>query len=444
MSRRPLIASQIVALLGSAAAYGLLAYATPRPAFGQLLLLFAAAFGGYAWLLHRPLPVRSGLLAALLLRLLWLPALPALSDDYHRFRWDGALVAAGQNPYRARPDELAGPAAARAAAPSSPLAALYPRMNSPHYYSVYPPVCQAIFGAASWLFPSNERGFVLMLRLVLLAAEAGTALLLLALLRHFGLAAEKGFLYLLNPLVIVELTGNLHFEALLICGLLAALWALARGRRGLSAAALALSIGAKLLPLLLLPLLLRRLGWQAFLKYAALVAGGLLLLFIPFLTTELVQNVGRSLDLYFHKFEFNASLYYLARAIGYQLSGYNEIAHIGTGLGVLAVVWLAAVIRLEKQPTLRTLPAAALAALTGYYLLATTVHPWYLTPLVALSVLTRWRFAVVWSGAAVLSYGAYRSAVYAENLALVALEYAVVLTVLGWEIWHRKRASAAL
>jgi alpha-1,6-mannosyltransferase len=430
---------QAAAVLGSAAAYGLLAYATPRPAFGQLVALFAGLFGLYAWLVHRPLPVRFGLLAALLLRLLWLPALPALSDDYHRFRWDGALVAAGQNPYQYRPDELV---TAAEPAPSA-TAALYAELNSPHYYSVYPPVCQAAFGLGSWLFPDSAWGFVLVLRLLILTAEAATALLLLALLRHFGQPPQRAFLYLLNPLVIVELTGNLHFEALSIGFLLAAAWALTRGRKSRSAGLLALSAATKLLPLLLLPLLLRRLGPGAFLRYAALTTAGLGLLFGPFLSGELVRNLGRSLDLYFHKFEFNASLYYLARAVGYWRTGYNEIALIGTGLAGLAGAWVLVLAGRERQPTLRTLPLVALAALTGYYLLATTVHPWYLTPLVAVSVFTRFRFALVWSGLAVLSYGAYRSATYSENLPLVALEYAGVLAVLAAELWARPGRPAA-
>ena len=162
--------AHLAALLVSAAAYALLAYAVPRPAFGLLAGLLALAFGLYVWLLKTGLPLRQGLLAALLLRLLWLPALPALSDDYHRFRWDGLLLSQGQNPYRHRPDELAGPDASREthnekrATKNEQLQALYPRLNSPHYYSVYPPVDQAVFGLAAGLFPASERGFVVALR----------------------------------------------------------------------------------------------------------------------------------------------------------------------------------------------------------------------------------------------------------------------------------------
>ena len=479
---------QVPALLVGAACYLGLAYFTPRAHFGQLLALFGLAFASYAYLLRTGLPLRVGLVAALLLRLLWLPALPALSDDYHRFRWDGLLVAAGQNPYLHRPDEFLLPVAgcllpvgnwnkevnsarhfdqrekSRVLTMSSkpqqarlprharflPLVEMtfssflptstnhqqitsnkqltteYPLLNSPHYYSVYPPVCQALFGAAAWLQPSNARGFVVWLRVVLLLAEVGSAALLLALLRRLGQPPTKALWYLLNPLVIVELTGNIHFEALMICLWLLAIWLLARGRGAWSAGALGLAVGTKLLPVLMLPLLVRRLGWRRAVGYGAVAGATVAALFAPFVSAALVRNIGRSLELYFHSFEFNASVYYLLRAAGYYFTGYNMIARLGPLLAATAAAVGLLLAYFERRPTLATLPRALLFFLTAYYLLATTVHPWYLTPLVALSVLTTYRYALVWSGLAVLSYAAYQTSAYVENLWLVGLEYAVV------------------
>ncbi|TGE20148.1 hypothetical protein [Hymenobacter elongatus] len=449
MKPRP-SAAQLTAILVSLGAYGLLAYATPRQHFGALICLYSLAFGGYFWLLWRPLPLRYGLALALAGRLLWLPALPALSDDYFRFRWDGTLVAAGHNPYLHRPDELVA-AQPRANADTVPLGSLsaaatgqlYARLNSPHYYSVYPPVCQALFGVASALASGSERGFVLVLRLLLLAAEAATAALLLALLRRFGLPAQRALWYILNPLVIIELTGNLHFEAVVICGILAAFWGLAHHYRALSAGALAGAVATKFLPLLLLPLLIRRLGWRRFLHYGAVLALVLAALFAPFLSAALLHNLGASLELYFHTFEFNASLYYLLRAGGYWLTGYNQIARLGTALAAATAVYALAVAAVENRPTLATLPRALLFTLTGYFAFATTVHPWYLTTLVALSVFTRYRYVLVWSALIPLSYATYQTAAYTENLWLTGLEYGLVAAVLLWEL-RRPTARLAL
>ena len=436
--------SQLLALLVSAAAYAGLAYATPRAEFGLLFGLLAVALAAYAWLLRTQLPLRWGLGAALAFRLLWLPAQPALSDDIYRFRWDGLLVAHGINPFQFRPDELiadggrtALPAAAARAELLPELQQLYRQLNSPHYYSVYPPVSQAIFGAAAWLFPTSERDFAMGLRVAVLLAEAGTAWLLLALLPLLGWPAARALRYLLHPLVIVELTGNLHFEALAICFVLLAVWLLQRQQWVRSAGALGLAVAAKLLPLLALPLLVRRLGWRRSVAYAAVVAGSLLVLFVPFVSVALVVNISRSINLYFRSFEFNASIYYLLRAIGYRITGYNEIARIGPTLALAAASFGLGLAWRERRPTMATLPVALLLLLTGYYALATTVHPWYITPLIALAPLTRFRYPLVWGAAAVLSYAAYRTTAYTENLWLVGLEYAVVYSVLAWELTLR-------
>ncbi|MBG8553695.1 glycosyltransferase 87 family protein [Hymenobacter guriensis] len=421
------------ALVLTAGAYAGLAYATPRPHTVQLLGLLAVAFAGYGALLWARVPLGLGLAAALLLRLLWLPAPPALSDDFYRFRWDGLLVANGYNPFRFRPDELVAPTPAASLPPAlaAQLRQLYSQLNSPHYYSVYPPVCQGAFALGARLFPDSEQGFVLVLRLLVLAAEAATTLLLLWLLRQLRLPRTQALWYLLHPLVVVELTGNLHFEALVIALLLGAGALLLRDRWQASAGILGVAVATKLLPLVALPLLVRRLGWRRAVAYGAVCGLTVLALFSPFLTTELLQNIGRSLGLYFRTFEFNASFYYLARALGYWYWGYNKIALIGpalAGAGALGILVLAWRERLPLSGA--ALPRTLLLVLTLYYLLATVVHPWYLTPLLALSVFTRFRFALVWGALVTLSYATYQTSSYRENPWLLALEYTVVLGVL--------------
>ncbi|WP_460612114.1 glycosyltransferase 87 family protein [Hymenobacter seoulensis] len=442
-------ASRSLLIVLSAGAYSLLAYATPRTSFGLLLGLVAVAFGAYVGLVKSELPLRQGLVLALLLRLLWLPALPQLSDDYHRFRWDGTLVTHGLNPFQFRPDELIDKAVepqtttSTGAVPPAVLEQLrnwYPRLNSPHYYSVYPPVCQAVFGLAATLFPTSEQGFVVVLRLVILLVETASAALLLALLRRFGLPQQQALWYLLNPLVILELTGNVHFEALVICFLLLVFWLLARGQRAAAGGALALAVATKLLPLLLLPLLLRRLSWRGLALFVVALGAGLVVLFAPFLSAELGRHIGNSLSLYFRSFEFNASFYYLLRAVGQWLKGYNTIASLGPALGLATAAGGLAIAFLERRPSWASLPRALLLLLTLYFLLATTVHPWYIAPLVMLSVFTRLRYALVWSGVVGLSYAAYQTSTYTENLWLVGLEYMVVLGVLGLD-WRQGRFS---
>ncbi|MBF9254181.1 DUF2029 domain-containing protein [Pontibacter sp. 172403-2] len=426
----------------SAVAYLALGYATQRTEFTQLLLLFTFCFGAYLYLINHKLNLWYGMAAAILFRLLLLFAVPALSDDYFRFVWDGRLLAAGSNPYLYLPSQLLEPHIMQI---SGITQELYQHLNSQDYYSVYPPVAQAVGWLAIKLFPGNLVGNVVIIRLVLLLADAGNILLLRLLLRKMALPEKHVLLYALNPLVIIELIGNLHFEALMIFFLLLALLQLFYLRLLPAGLAFGLAVGVKLLPLLFLPLVLRRLGLQRFMIFGTIMLATVVAVFYPLVSTEVLRHILKSVNLYFQKFEFNASLYYVLRWLGFRLAGFNLIMVIGPLLSAVtlgAVLSMAAVKRLGSTRRLMGYMAAALAV---YLFLATTVHPWYITTLLALTVVSHFRFAVVWSGLAILSYAAYQTPAYQENLLLVAIEYSIVFVWLLIELYlYRQRRHANL
>jgi hypothetical protein len=174
-------------------------------------------------------------------------------------------------------------------------------------------------------------------------------------------------------------------------------------------------------------------------------------LFAPFISQDLIRNFGSSVNLYFQKFEFNASVYYLIREAGFWLKGYNVI---GTAGPFLSLFSLLVMLLLAFQPArFRSLvkPAYQEAALftwllftlSIYYFSATTVHPWYLTTLVAISVLTPYRFPLVWSALVPLTYFAYRTSEYQESGWLVALEYGFVFGWMIYEIRENRRFYAS-
>lgn len=431
----------LLALLGLPAYYALL-YGVARSDWPWVLGSFAwlfALYGGQWFILQKydlsPRPASLDWPAlvgwGLLLRLGAALALPELSDDYFRFIWDGRLWQAGINPFAALPTAyLADPARA---AELGLTAELYAGLNSPEYYTIYPPVLQAIFWLATALFPHSIYGSVLVMKSFVLMGEAVSLGLLLKLLRRFELPTYFVALYALNPLVIVELCGNLHFEALSITFLLASLAALQLGNRPrwlASAGWFALAVATKLVPLMFLPLLIRRLGWGRAIAYGAAVMLLTGLMFAPIFDLPTLRNLAQSIDLYFHQFEFNASFYYLLRAIGYEIWGHNIIRLAGTWLALTALLSILAFALLERRPTLARLPPAMLWTYGLYLSLATVVHPWYATLLLAFATLSRWRWPVVFSALLPLSYFTYRSPAYLENLWLTALIYLVTWAVM--------------
>lgn len=396
------------------------------PAFILYLLIWQFAEGREA--------LRFFMVLAVLLRVLLLLAFPQLSDDIYRFIWDGRLINQGINPF-AHP-----PAYYLQAGQSLPglSSELFTQLNSPDYFTIYPPLAQAVFAGACWLSPHSIAGAALAMKLPLLACELGSLWLLPRLLKRLGLPDKNALLYALNPLVLIEVMGNLHFEGAMIFFFLLGFWLLLSGRWALSAGGMALSVAAKLLPLMFLPFFIRRLGWRRSLGYFFLLGLALLVFFAPLLGGAFFAGFSNSLELYFRKFEFNASIYYLLRWIGLQWKGYNAIAQIGPYLALLVFGGIVLAAWRDKGLTWQSLPPWLLLAICLYLALSPTVHPWYASLPIALSALTRFRFPILWSGLIWLTYINYSYPAYQENFWIVALEYLVVYSFAAWEVFKKK------
>ncbi len=403
---------------------------------------------------------RRLLLWATLYRLIMLAALPQLSDDYYRFYWDGLLLSSGHNPYLHLPRDLI-----EKPQPGLPVmdTELFALLNSPDYYTVYPPVNQAIFALGAGIFPHTIQGAVWLMRLVLILADLAIFGMGMVILTYLGRDPAWVLLYALNPLVILELTGNLHFEGLVLAlGMASFYFALnlrasasfASSKLSFSGPSLllasifyALAISTKLIPLIFLPVLGWALArswegswlsrWSRVAVVYALVGFFTVLTFLPFLDLASLANQGKSVALYFGSFEFNASIYYLVRAWGYWVYGYNIIAQAGRVLSFLNLFGILLLSWLPKRLLAWSLPERMLLIISLHYFMSTTVHPWYIIYPLLLSLFTPFRYALVWSLVVSLSYSAYRHADYQENLYAVALEYLLVFGFLFWDILRR-------
>ncbi|MBA3665188.1 MAG: hypothetical protein H0W61_13395 [Bacteroidetes bacterium] len=418
--------------------YILLGYFTKRTEFSQIVTLFGLLFAGYAY--HTLAGIDEKLLKhaisfSLSFRLSLLFMVPNLSDDYFRFIWDGRLSAHGINPFIITPSSLIGSSQASSMGMTTEL---YSQLNSQEYHTIYPPVLQFIFWISAHIFPGHVMGSLIVMRLFIVAAEAGSIFLISALLKNAGLPSKNILLYALNPLVIVELTGNLHFEAVMIFFLLLFVFFFIKKRPTLSAIAFSLAVCSKLLPLMFLPLFLRRIGIKkSFLFYSVCLATTVLL-FLPFIDVSFFQNIFSSLNLYFQKFEFNASIFYLIRWGGFQAFGFDVIGTAGIILSLITITCIISVACCKKPEGESSFFYDMLICLTAYFVFATTVHPWYISTLVLFSVFTTYRFSLVWSGLIVLTYFTYRSVPYSENLLIVVIEYCILCGFVIYE-WNTRK-----
>ncbi len=370
------------------------------------LAVLLLAFGAFFRALRRLGPARQGgagelpvagvLVVALLLRLLALPLAPSLSDDVHRYLWDGRVAASGANPYRLTPND---------ADLTGLRDDLWQRTAHRDVATVYPPLALSLFTAANFL-PRPLTGY----KLTLAAVDLIGCILLLALARRRGSVAAA-LAYVWNPLVVIEGAGMGHVDVLGASLVIACVYLIPVRRgspsgppRSLSAGAVAaLGVLAKLVPLAAIPL------WWSWIRrdrpQGRLFALGATCLLVPGAAAVLVWTGGvpPGLAVYALRWEYNGPLYeplwrlvdvlQLDRAA----AGVVHAVRVVFGGEVTATPWdtfysyaypqfLARVLLLAAGVAAwlrlwRRRPGAAGAALgaIGIVLLASpTLYPWYL------------------------------------------------------------------
>lgn len=464
------------------AMYMSFAYDLDRADFSKLISLVIGLFG-VSYALYKRLQGRFWILAgiAILSRLIFLPTIPNLSQDFYRFLWDGRLLIQGINPYLTTVQtymESGNFPVLQARELFAGMGAL----NASHFTN-YPPINQLCFAIAGWLFPKSIIGGAVTLRVIIILADIGILYFGSKLLKAIKLPKHLIFLYVLNPFVIIELTGNLHFEGVMLFFLVWALYLLQKKQWLLPAILIGLSISVKLIPLLLLPMFLkyfrkklepepelelernlstalevtnnkrshcqverspdliehsvfndlRSIYFPKLIGFYTVIIATVLLTFAPFLSSEFISNFSATIGLWFQNFEFNASVYYIIRWIGFQVVGWNIIGTVGKVLPLLVIFVILILSAFRKNYTIQQLATGLLFAISAYFLLSTTVHPWYVATPLVLCVFTRYRFPVLWSLVVFLSYSAYGET-FKENLWFVALEYIIVIGVAVWEI----------
>ena len=395
---------------------------------------------------------------AILFRLVFLFATPNLSQDFYRFIWDGRMILEGFNPYLYTPDSFVK----SVKFPVAQAQELYRGMGalSASNYTNYPPIKQFIFTLAAILSGKSILGSLIVFRVFIIAADIGILYIGKKLLKHFKMPVNNIFWYILNPFIIIELTGNLHFEGIMLFFLLLSLYLLLLKKWEFAALIFALSISVKLIPLLFLPLFFQyfnknekesesldypnnirvsnSLNLKKLIGFYSIVGITILLLFAPFFSSEFVHNYSNTVGLWFSTFEFNASIYYVAREIGYRMTGYNQIAFIGKFIPILTILAVLMLTFFKKNTSIKQLMVNMLFAASIYYFISTTVHPWYLATLLIVSIFTNFKFPLVWSLVIILSYMAYSSTQHSENLWIIGLEYLIVYAVFFWEVFIKK------
>ncbi len=430
----------IVALIWS------IGYQTPRTNFeffiGQYLLLFGVFYG--FWRNKMQWKFQHFLLVAIGLRFILFWASPELSNDFFRFIWDGELLTRGINPFAHTPQDLISH---NGFMDERYMRVLYHGMGelSQSHYTCYPVVNQLLFVPAAL---TDDIGVnIKILKSIIILADIGAIFIARKIALHLNVAIHNIWLYFLNPFIILEFSGNLHFEGVMIFFLLGAIYFVMKAKWINGGILFGIAVQVKLIPLMLIPFVYKKLkilnsiGFTALVGVVVLAVGGLML------NTTFFGNMMESVNEYFVRFQFNSSIYNVLINYVYAPTDWDRFEVAGKLLSYISTAGILTLALLKAYRNDLDIIKGMLFAFMIYYAFATTVHPWYISLVLVLSVFTKYRFGVVWSLVIMFSYYAYSNEQFEQNPILLVAEYVLVYGVMIYEIiryWQKDTVGLQL
>ncbi len=424
-----------------------------------ILLVSLMVFSGIVYLVSSRfsvnlIPTKWGLsfiiTVGLALRIITIFSTPILEDDYFRYLWDGAVSSNMCSPYEYSPEEIlngnsekAIPFALKNLAKQS--GEIIHRINHPQLKTIYPPIAQSAFVIAHWLQPWS----ILSWRMVLLFFDIIALVLILRILRALHLPNLTVLVYWWNPLLVKELFNSGHLDVVAFPFVLGSLLLNLRKNYLWSVVLLTLSIGVKLWPIVLIPLVLRPLTEDP--KRLSLGIGIFVLilvaLMIPYYTTGIDES--SALLAFGQSWQNNDSIFKIL-VWGSQLilemlgkhPGHGQLMARILDLTLITGLILYISSRCVKQP--KELFEKSLLIIAAVFLLIPTQFPWYYTWMLPFLAVAPRRSLLLLTSLLPLYYIRYylepRGMVSYFNYAVVWIEFVPVWILLILE-WHSERKA---
>ncbi len=396
--------------------FGLMVVARAGVVTSTIVLGLAACFVPYVIalklardLLSRTRSEQVALAALFVFGLAFVFAPPALSDDVHRFLWEGRVWLKGFNPYALAP---ADPSLADLRNDS------WAAINNKTLASIYPPLSQSLFVLIALL-----GGGIWTVKLLALIAHAFTTLAV----ARISTDSRAPLALALNPLLLSEGALNGHLDVLTGLALLVSAWSLSRHRIARAAIATCVAVGLKAVGVVMLPLFARRP-----VAFAALAAVSAVVL-SPLVAFQPLADAASGPAQFAARWRGNESLYAVIEWMSLQVFE-QSVAITLARAGVFGVVLTIGALLVKKRiPPVR----ATRILLWTTLLLSPQVHPWYLAWLLPIEVVSGRLAGLVWSASVLCAYAPLdrwlAEGVWEMPIALQIAEYSVVTAALVLE-----------
>lgn len=410
-----------------AIAYGVLAWLSIQPEFlslwefyALLATCFISTLFVFGYSNEKALTPLRIVCWALCFRIIGFLGDPLWEDDFFRYLWDGYRFYEAGSPYGIAPSEFFGDGSI-----PEKFRQLLARINYPNVPTIYGPTVEYSFLLGHFLAPAK----VWPLQLFYIVVDMALVMLLLQLASRGLTNIRWVLLYAWSPLVIKELAFTAHPDGLGAMLLIMALYCRYQQQFALAVVILALSVGAKVFALLLVPFVL----WRMRFRYWVIFALTLLALYGPFVWRGSSDLAG--LIVFAREWQFNSLAY------GFMLQWFEPL-EVKLILGVSFLVAYARLFWLHGQNTVWKIPRGDI--IFGlFFLIAPVVNAWYLLWLLPFAVLYPSLWSWTFSATVLLSYAiginlnSLQYQPFELPLWVYFTEYGAVLAVVFVEWWLR-------
>ncbi len=303
------------------------------------------------------------LLFGILFRLSLFPTSPTTSPDVYRYVWEGKVLYNGYNPFDYPPNS---PELDHLHSQQLPAKVEYKDMAA-----IYPPLSQLSFAVSYAIFGESLIG----LKVIYLLCEILTLIYLLKLLNLKKKNLNLILLYAWLPLPIMEYFINIHLEPFAIVFMIIFIYYIEKGYHLIAAVPFAFAFLAKFYPVILFPLLIKKIRIKKTFYFAIIFLFLTILFYTPFVSDKL--GIFRSLGRYLENWDYNSSVFKILQMITINGETIRSICSIGLmlSIGIIANIYI-------------DFTKAAFGVFIAFIIFSATVHPWYLGWLAALNPVT--------------------------------------------------------
>ena len=350
----------------------------------------------------------------MIFRLTLLPASYSTSDDVHRYLWEGKVLVNGYNPYTTPPND-------------SSLIHLrdenFEKVTFKNMSAIYPPFSQIVF-AVNYLIAGNSTIF---LKVIYLIFEFITLIFTLKFLVLKGRDTKLILLYAWLPLPIMEYFINAHLDVIGITFLILFVYYFEKQKYHTSSILLALAFLSKLFALLLLPLVIKKMGFKKAIKFYLIFILVCLIFYLPFISQN--PDILAGLFKYLAHWEFNGSIYNLIKFIFSR----GDIARM-----VCAVLLSISVLIISFR--YKDFVNGVFAVFLCIIIFSTTLYPWYLGWIAALNVFAGFYSVLSLFFTVNVSNFTPLAEKWKEYPIVWIIEYVPFYSLLFYDLWKRKAA----